>query len=575
LRELPPAEKAFVWYPYGLSEEFPMLGASGRSATGGPVFRKDDFKNGTRVFPDYYEGKWLMVEFMRGWIMAVTMDENGDYKSMERFMPATDFTNAIDIDFAPSGDLYLLEYGTAWFRGNDNARIVRVEYNAGNRAPNVVAKADNTSGASPLKVNLSSAGTVDYDGDTLSYLWEIKDEKGKKISTFKTANASLVLKKAGKYDVNLTVKDNKGEESWQNFEVKVGNEPPAVAFKIKNGNKTFFMPNKAIDYEVDVADKEDGNLQSGKIKPEQVAVSIDYIPVGYDKIEASQNHRGVDAVAFGTIGERIVSKNDCKSCHQKDTKSVGPSYSDVATRYKGDQKAVDLLSKKIINGGGGVWGDHSMAAHPTVSTAEANAMVEYILNINEPKEFKSLPVAGKYETKIPAGQKTNGSFIIRAAYKDQGTKAMQSLATEDVLVLRGTTLSPEFADEAKSTQFLTSLGKAYNMIGNEAYFAFKNIDLSGISEIEFAASAATRVGATGGVIELRTGSPTGPLLASSENLKPAEMRMGPPQPNAPRPTKPKMTIPANAGQHDLYFVVKNKEAKDNQIVMSINSLEFK
>jgi cytochrome c len=110
LKNLPPAQKAFIWYPYGISEEFPLIGSSGRSATGGPVFHKSDFATtGKRTFPDYYEGKWLITEFMRGWIMAVTMDENGNYKSMERFMPNTDFGSAIDMDFAPDGDLYVLE----------------------------------------------------------------------------------------------------------------------------------------------------------------------------------------------------------------------------------------------------------------------------------------------------------------------------------------------------------------------------------------------------------------------------------------------------------------------------------
>ena len=82
--------------PYANSTEFPLVGSSGRSATGGPVFRKADFKNAPRSFPDYYEGKWLAVDFMRGWIMAITMDEKGDYKSMERFMPSENFSSAID-----------------------------------------------------------------------------------------------------------------------------------------------------------------------------------------------------------------------------------------------------------------------------------------------------------------------------------------------------------------------------------------------------------------------------------------------------------------------------------------------
>ncbi len=584
LKNLPPAQKAFIWYPYGISEDFPLVGSSGRSATGGPVFHKSDFPNGQRVFPDYYEGKWLITDFMRGWIMSVTMDENGNYKSMERFMPNTDFGSAIDMDFAPDGDLYVLEYGSAWFKGNDNARLVKVEYNGGNRSPKVVASADNLTGAAPLKVNFSSKGTMDYDGDKLTYLWEIKSKAGKRV--LKTENPSVTFDKTGTYNVTLTVKDSKGEENSESLEVKVGNESPAVAFNIKKGNKTFYFPNKPIEYEVSVADKEDGDLNNGKIKPDQVAVSIDYLPIGYDKIEASQNHRGVDASAFASMGERMLNKNDCKSCHIIDTKSVGPSYRDVATKYKGDAKAIEYLSNKVIAGGGGVWGDHRMAAHPQISQAEANIIVEYILNINEPKTAKSLPTKGNYDTKIPTGQKENGSYILRAAYKDKGTKVMKSLATEDLIVLRNAKLNPEISDKSKGTQLTITPMRSFSMVGNNAYLAYNNVDLTDINEVEITGQAQTRVGASGGVVEVRLDSPTGKVIGTSEKIEPQEVRFGPPPaapagsaaPAAPQrrpPSKFKIAVPANSGQHDVYFLFKNENAKDTQIIMSVSAIEFK
>lgn len=588
LKQLPPAQKAFIWYPYGISEDFPLVGSSGRSATGGPVFRKADFPNGQRVFPSYYEGKWLITDFMRGWIMSVTMDEKGDFKSMERFMPSTDFGSAIDMDFAPDGDLYVLEYGSAWFRGNDNARLVKVEYNGGNRMPKVVASANNLTGAAPLKVNFSSKGTMDYDGDKLTYLWEIKSKAGKRV--LRTENPSVTFDKAGTYNVTLTVKDTKGEENSESLEVKVGNESPAVAFDIKKGNKTFYFPNKAIEYEVKVADKEDGDLKNGKIKPDQVAVSIDYLAIGYDKIEASQNHRGVDASAFASMGERMMNKSDCKSCHMIDKKSVGPSYQDVAKKYKGDTKALDYLSKKVIAGGGGVWGDHMMAAHPQISQAEANIIVEYILNINEPKTATSLPTNGSYLTKIPEGKKENGSYILRAAYKDKGTKVMKSLASEDLIVLRNAKLNPELADKAKGTQLTITPMRSFSLVGNNAYLGYKNIDLNEIALVELTAQAQTRVGASGGFVELRLDSPTGALIGKSETIEPREVRMGPPPtttapangqaaattpPARPAPNSLKIAVPANSGQHDVYFVFKNDKAKDSQIVMSVSAIEFK
>jgi cytochrome c len=596
LKNLPPAVPAFIWYPYALSDEFPLVGASGRSATGGPVFHAADFPMGKRVFPNYYEGKWLIVEFMRGWIMAVTMDENGNYKSMERFMPHTDFGSAIDMDFAPDGDLYVLEYGTAWFKGNDNAKLVKVEYNAGNRMPKVVAIADNLSGAAPLKVNLTSKGTEDPDGDKISYVWEIVGKNYKKI--VRTANSTLTFDKPGNYDVTLTVKDNKGEENSESLQIKVGNEPPKVALNIKKGNKTFYFPNKTIEYDVAVSDKEDGSLANGKIKSDQVAMSIDYLPLGYDKIEPSQNHRGVDAAAFSSVGARMISKNDCKSCHQIDKSSVGPAYQQVATKYKGDSKAMENLTKKVIAGGGGVWGDHVMAAHPQISQAEADIMVNYILNINEPKPTASLPTAGTFETKSPKEQKgANGSYIVRAAYKDKGSKTMKSLATEDILVLRNPVLNPELADVSKSTNLVMTPGRSFSMVGNDSYLGYNNIDLNGISEIELSVSAQTRVGAAGGFVELHSGSPTGNLIGKTEKIEPTEMRMGPPPAATPAPatgtnttttavtpppaprrpggSKLKIAIPANTGQQDIYLVFKSEKAKDIQILMSVSGIEFK
>src|SRR6185369_3126291 len=131
LTELPPARGAFIWYPYASSPEFPIVGSGGRASAAGPVFHREDFRGAPRPFPQYYDGKLFIYEFMRHWIMAVTMDAKGDLVSIEQFMPNAKFSAPIEMEFAPSGDLYVLEYGTAWFQGNDDARLVRIEYNAG------------------------------------------------------------------------------------------------------------------------------------------------------------------------------------------------------------------------------------------------------------------------------------------------------------------------------------------------------------------------------------------------------------------------------------------------------------
>ncbi len=609
LRELPPAQKAFIWYPYAISEEFPLVGSSGRSATGGPVYHRSDFPIAKRPFPDYYEGKWLIVEFMRGWIMSVTMDEKGDYKSMERFMPNTDFGSAIDIDFAPDGDLYVLEYGTAWFKGNDNARLVKVEYNAGNRKPEVQIASDKTGGAIPLKVNFSSEGSKDADGDALTYEWKVSN-KTAGTRVFKTANPTVSFDKAGVYKVTLTVTDAKGAKNSQSLDIKVGNEPPMVAFDILKGNKTFYFPNKPIEYDVKVDDKEDGSLSNGKIKPEQVAVNIDYMPIGYDKIEVSQNHRGADAAAFASTGQRLMAASDCKACHVIDKKSVGPSYTDIANKYRGNASIVDQLANKVISGGMGVWGEHAMSAHPTLSKSDATSMVEYILSIGEKKDVKTFPTKGSYTTAIPAGQKENGSFVLRASYKDRGTKLMPALASEQTIVLRHPFLDPELANKAKGTQKVMTPSKSFFVVGNDSYIGYDKIDFTNISQIDFLVMATTRVGAAGGIIEVHLDSPTGPIVGKTEMVEvkepapfrpPAATPAAPAQGNSANATTQQQQRPANttapampdmnammrrgatkatvnvsaSGTHDVYFVFKNEKALPTQILMQVLGAEFK
>jgi len=209
-----------------------------------------------------------------------------------------------------------------------------------------------------------------------------------------------------------------------------------------------------------------------------------------------------------------------------------------------------------------------------------------------------MPTQGSYSTKVPEGQKSNGTYILRAAYKDKGTKVMKSLATEDVVVLKNPILNPELADKSKGTQLVITPGRSFSMVGDKSYLGYTNVDLTGIKEIEVTAQAQTRVGAAGGVIELHLDSPTGTLIGTSDKIEPREMRMGPPpaaptQPAASTPaagtpapatapparpnmnSKLKVNVPQNAGQHDVYLVFRNEKAKDTQIVMAVSAIEFK
>ena len=528
--------------------------------------------------------------------MAVSMDENGDYVSMEPFLPEENFSSAIDMQFSPDGDLYVLEYGSAWFRGNDNAQVKRIEYNGGNRKPVVKASADKVAGALPFSVQLSAEGTLDYDRDPLSYEWSISSDKGFSQSLFEP-NPSLTLDKEGIYTAKLKVTDNRGNSNEQVLKLVAGNEPPEVDLVINQGNQSFFFPESPISYTVQVNDKEDGSLGEGKITQEEIAVNFDYAPEGFDPIAIAQNHKAADDWVSFSKGKMLIDNSDCLSCHKIEESSIGPSYREVAKKYKNDPKSYPLLASRIVKGSVGIWGEHAMAAHPDISQQDAATIVEYIMSLDDPQiSLEAIPLEGTHTPKVPKGDNGKGGYLLRVAYTDKGNGDLGSLASEKIIALRNPVLNLESFDEGKGIHLMTTPRSLFNVVEDGAFIAFQDIDLTGISEILLDAEASQRNGAAGGIIEVYIDSPTGTLLGSTEKIMPldidfrAEVRKLRAEwekngRKGPRPSfrtvreklMPRYPISLSglSGKHDIYFVFKNPEAKTGQILIQMNGIEFK
>lgn len=85
------------------------------------------------------------------------------------------------------------------------------------------------------------------------------------------------------------------------------------------------------------------------------------------------------AQAQETTGHDLMLKTDCLTCHKVDMRLVGPSFQEIAEKYKGQADAPDKLVDKVIAGGTGVWGQIPMLAHPTLAKEDVKKMVEWIL----------------------------------------------------------------------------------------------------------------------------------------------------------------------------------------------------
>jgi cytochrome c len=86
------------------------------------------------------------------------------------------------------------------------------------------------------------------------------------------------------------------------------------------------------------------------------------------------------AAAVGGVNAAEISKKaNCTACHAQAAKMVGPSWTEIAKKYKGDAKAPAMLAKKIKSGGAGNWGAVPMPPHPNLKDNELTALSQWIL----------------------------------------------------------------------------------------------------------------------------------------------------------------------------------------------------
>ena len=77
----------------------------------------------------------------------------------------------------------------------------------------------------------------------------------------------------------------------------------------------------------------------------------------------------------------LATAKNCMTCHMVERKVLGPSFKDVAAKYRDNKGAVDLLADKIVKGGAGVWGPVAMPANPQVSEADARKLASWVLSV--------------------------------------------------------------------------------------------------------------------------------------------------------------------------------------------------
>ena len=558
VKELPAVSPAFIWYPYAVSPDFPEMGTGGRNAMAGPAYYTDMYPEATRL-PAYYNNKIFIYEWMRNFIKVVTLDKNGDFDKMEPFMPSTKLAAVIDMEVAPDGKIYMLEYGSGWFSKNPDAGLSRIDYIGGNRPANIASiTTDKTSGALPFKVKIN-VDAKDPEKDKLSYVWDLGNGEKKETTE---PNLEYEYTKAGDYGISVEISDDKKAISKSGtVSVYAGNETPVVDINLI-GNKTFYFPGKPVQYAVRITDKDD-TAQSKDLS--NLIVSADYME-GTDKAASPQGHQILSAVV---MGKNLMLSLDCKNCHQVDKKSIGPSYVDVAKKYQKNPDAGSYLTDKIIKGGSGVWGEVAMAAHPNLKQEDARQIVAWIQSLGETGDKKTLPASGSLAPAMRMPEKDNGLLYLTATYTDKGGNNIKPMTGTSSIVLRNSKMAFFNTTNLVGYTSVDFSGMRFMIVPKTAgSFSVENIDLTGVTAAVLAAGW-QKAPDFGFGFELRLDSPDGKKLGEGTTIDgiASKGRMGGIEIHM------KLEPVTDGKLHNLYIVSKPLNEKESSQI-GLRSIQF-
>jgi cytochrome c len=89
---------------------------------------------------------------------------------------------------------------------------------------------------------------------------------------------------------------------------------------------------------------------------------------------------GLASAAPALADLALATSKNCMSCHAVERRILGPSFKEVAAKYKDNKTASDMRAGKIIKGGSGVWGQVPMPANNQVSEADAKKLAAWVLS---------------------------------------------------------------------------------------------------------------------------------------------------------------------------------------------------
>jgi hypothetical protein len=197
------------------------------------------------AYPAQYGNSLFIGDYAQMWVKRLVLNASGTAMvSVEDFVPDTVWP--VEIITGPDGNIYYLDivFGS----------LNRITHTSGNRKPAVNISANKNSGATPLNVNFSSAGTADPDGDLISYDWQFGDGASSTL-----ANPTHTFVTSGVFNTALTVTDVHGAKTAKSIKIFAGNQAP-VANITNPASGSLYKALESITVTGQGTDTEDGVL---------------------------------------------------------------------------------------------------------------------------------------------------------------------------------------------------------------------------------------------------------------------------------------------------------------------------
>ncbi|MDB4504196.1 carbohydrate-binding protein, partial [Akkermansiaceae bacterium] len=246
-------------------------------------------------------------------------------------------------------------------------------------------------GPLPLKIKVNGSISKDPEGTLLKFAW-LKD--GKAVST--DAKTTLIFTEPGDHPITLNVTDAQGATNEFTQYVSAGNSPPKLAFQSPLDG-SFFTLGKPLKYRLAIQDNEEGN---SKLKPNSFASTVVTLA----------------PLAKVSPGLSAIRASDCFNCHHASQKLIGPSFNDIAKRYKGNAAAFDSSVERVIKGSSKVWGEVPMLPHPNLKRNQVASMVRWIYSLSE----KNTPQVSRGIEGNMTPSSVNQSLELSANFTDLG-----------------------------------------------------------------------------------------------------------------------------------------------------------